>query len=120
MLKETQRLFKVGNFVLDPEEGLQRNGTKVPLTPKILKTLVVLVENHGRLVTKEELMQAVWPDTFVEEGNLTFNIHSLRKALGDASYIETVPRRGYRLAAAVQEVTPASDIPVIEPDTVTP
>src|SRR2546422_785111 len=106
MLQETKRIFRFAQFALDPEDGLKSNGTNVPLTPKILKTLTVLVENHGRLVTKEQLMQAVWPDTFVEEGNLTFNIHSLRKALGHGTYIETVPRRGYRFIAEVQVVAP--------------
>jgi DNA-binding winged helix-turn-helix (wHTH) protein len=72
----------------------------VPLAPKAVETLLVLVENSGRLVEKDNLMKQVWPDTFVEEGNLTANIHLLRKVLGKGprgqEYIETIPRRGYR------------------------
>ena len=70
----------------------------------MLHTLLVLVENSGRVVSKDELMKAVWPDTFVEEGNLTQNISVLRKVLGENPgehiYIETVPKQGYRFIAA--------------------
>ncbi|MDP2997836.1 MAG: winged helix-turn-helix domain-containing protein [Bryobacterales bacterium] len=80
----------------------------VPLTPKALEILAVLVKNNGELVSKEELMKAAWPDTFVEEGSLTQNISLLRKALGpDADgrpYIETMAKRGYRFAAQVRQV----------------
>src|SRR6185295_11036423 len=91
------------------ERLLLRDGVPVPLTPKALDTLLVLVENTGRLLDKEDLMKRVWPDTFVEEAGLTRNISSLRKALFDDSaaqqYIETVPKRGYRFTAAVRDVT---------------
>ncbi len=105
MSKENKQLYIFGEFRLDPDSGLlfQREG-HVPLAPKILKTLVVLVEHGGSLLTKDELMKAVWPDTFVEEGNLTVNIHALRKVLGD-HLIETIPRRGYRFAVPVQTLT---------------
>ncbi|HEX5736786.1 MAG TPA: winged helix-turn-helix domain-containing protein [Blastocatellia bacterium] len=70
---------------------------------KVFDTLLILVENKVRIVTKGELMTRLWPDSFVEETNLTFNIKQLRKSLGDdarnPSYIETVPRRGYRFIA---------------------
>ena len=80
-------------------------------------TLLVLVGNAGRMVDKGDLMKAVWPDTFVEEGALTRNISLLRKTLGDtgdeAAYIETIPRRGYRFVAPVRTVgasgTPAAE-----------
>ncbi|MEW6210657.1 MAG: tetratricopeptide repeat protein [Acidobacteriota bacterium] len=103
-----KRVIEFGDFQLDTAERcLLQYGQPVPLTPKAFDTLLVLVENRGRLIEKDELMQSVWPDTFVEEAGLTRNISSLRKALGEAPgetrYIETIPRRGYRFVAAVKE-----------------
>jgi DNA-binding winged helix-turn-helix (wHTH) protein/TolB-like protein/Tfp pilus assembly protein PilF len=100
--------YSFGPFELDPVQRLLlRRGKPVSLAPKAVETLLFLVENSGRLVDKEELMQRVWPDTFVEEGNLTTNIHLLRKVLGKGTkgqeYIETIPRRGYRFTAEVKE-----------------
>ena len=81
------------------------DGEPVPLTPKAVDVLVALVERPGRLVSREELLQEVWRDTFVEEANLSYNIFTLRKALGDTAdsptYIETIPKRGYRFKAPV-------------------
>jgi DNA-binding winged helix-turn-helix (wHTH) protein/tetratricopeptide (TPR) repeat protein len=95
--------YEFGQFVVDVRErAMRRNGTQVPLTPKAFDTLVVLLRHHGRLVTKDELMRQVWPDSFVEEGSLTFNIGALRRALGHCDidpYIQTVPRHGYRFVA---------------------
>jgi len=93
--------YSFGPFQLDRAQRLLlRKGKPVPLAPKAVETLLVLVENSGRLVEKDDLMKQVWPDTFVEEGNLTANIHLLRKVLGKGprgqEYIETIPRRGYR------------------------
>lgn len=106
-----KHLYEFGAFQLDATERvLRRRGDNeiVPLTPKVFSTLLLLVENQGRIVSKEEMMSALWPDAFVEESNLTFNITKLRKALGDDAhecvYIETVPRRGYRFKAEVKEV----------------
>jgi Tol biopolymer transport system component/DNA-binding winged helix-turn-helix (wHTH) protein len=101
-----RRLYAFGPFLLDPAERvLLREGRPVPLTPKVFDVLLVLVENGGHLLGKKDLMEAVWPDSFVEEGNLTFTISSLRKALGEdrrePQYIETVPRSGYRFVAGV-------------------
>ena len=90
---------------------LLRDDNLLDLTPKALELLVVLVRNSGSLVSKEELMKAAWPDTFVEEGNLTQNISLLRKALGsdaDHTYIETMSKRGYRFAAPVRLVEASS------------
>jgi DNA-binding winged helix-turn-helix (wHTH) protein len=97
----SKQFFEFGPFRLDPTRRLLfRQDQVVPLTPKVLHTLLVLVENSGRVVSKDELMKAVWPDTFVEEGNLTQNISTLRKVLGENpgehTYIETVPKQGYR------------------------
>jgi len=84
-----------------------RDGKAVPLTPKVYEVLQLLVQNSGHMLGKDELLKAVWPDSFVEEGNLTRNISTLRAALGENSndhrYIETIPKRGYRFIAAVRE-----------------
>jgi eukaryotic-like serine/threonine-protein kinase len=100
------RRYAFADFLLDSSEGiLSRKGQTVPVTPKAFQILVLLIEKNGHVVSKEELLQAVWPDSFVEEGNLKFNISMLRKALGDqGQYIETVPRRGYRFIAPVREI----------------
>src|SRR5713101_7538940 len=108
MPRETKALYEFGPFRLEPAERvLEREGAAVPLAPKAFDLLLVLVERHGHLVEKDELLKLVWPDTFVEETNLTYNISVLRKALGDgtdgAKLIETVPKRGYRFAAPVSE-----------------
>lgn len=82
-----------------------RDGSPVVLTPKAFDTLCVLVERHGRLVPAQELIEMLWPDTFVEPNNLAQQVSALRRALGDGAggirYVETVPRRGYRFTAAV-------------------
>ena len=108
--------FEFGNFLLDKNERvLFENGKPVSITPKTFQLLLVLIENHGRIVEKDELMKTVWADSFVEEGNLTYTMRLLRKALADDSqnprFIETVPRRGYRFVASVRE---AVDEPVAE------
>jgi Tol biopolymer transport system component/DNA-binding winged helix-turn-helix (wHTH) protein len=103
-------VYSFGAYVLDPEEGrLTRDGVPIPLTPKAFDLLMVLVRHSGRVVEKDRLLSEVWPDTFVEEGNLTVHISTLRRALGDSSedtsaMIETIPRRGYRFCLPVEEV----------------
>ena len=96
---ETKYLYEFGAFRLDPSERIfTRNGERIPLAPKAFETLLILVQHHGHVLTKDELIQTLWPDTIVEENNLTQQISQLRRALGeggDASdYIETVPRLG--------------------------
>ncbi len=108
---QVRDLYEFGPYQLNASTRvLLRAGAVVPLTPKALETLAVLVRNSGELVRKEELMAAVWPDAFVEEGSLTQNISILRKVLGpDADgrpYIETMAKRGYRFAARVRVVDP--------------
>jgi len=114
---ESQRLkelYEFGPFRVDPEkEMLLRAGEPVPLTPKTFQILLVLVRHSQEVVTKDDLMKEVWPDTFVEEANLSRIIFMLRKALGESSkdhqYILTVPGRGYRLAESVRLV-PAQEV----------
>ncbi|HEX6729571.1 MAG TPA: winged helix-turn-helix domain-containing protein [Pyrinomonadaceae bacterium] len=100
--------YRFGDFAIDLEQRVLLRGTQpVPLTPKVFDTLLALVEQHGRIVGKNELMDRLWPDSFVEESNLIFNIQHLRKALGDNArnpiYVETIARRGYRFIAQVEE-----------------
>jgi Tol biopolymer transport system component/DNA-binding winged helix-turn-helix (wHTH) protein len=98
--------YEFGPFRLEPaERRLSRNGDVVVLPPKAFDTLHLLVRNNGHLVEKEELLNKLWPDTFVEEGSLSNNVFVLRKALGDSTenpkYIATVPGRGYRFIAEI-------------------
>ena len=121
MRQESKHFYEFGPFRLDaPERLLLRDGKPIELTPKAFDTLVALVENSGHLLTKEELLKRVWPDSFVEEATLAKNVFTLRKALGSShgsdEYIETVPTRGYRFVAEVQEVTEgAPSLPLQEP-----
>jgi DNA-binding winged helix-turn-helix (wHTH) protein/TolB-like protein/Tfp pilus assembly protein PilF len=102
-------LYEFGEFRFDPaDQSLSCRDRTLSLTPKALEILLVLVQNGNRLTRKEDLMHRVWPDSFVEEANLTVNISALRKLLGvtpdGQQYIETVPKRGYRFAAPVREI----------------
>src|SRR5262245_39603077 len=102
-----EQYYEFGPFRLNAAEYvLARDGKVIPLTPKVFQTLVVLVENSGHVVDKEELFKQVWQDSFVEETNLTKNISILRKILseGDSErpYIETISKRGYRFVAPVR------------------
>ncbi len=103
-----KHLYEFGPFRLDPvERRLLRDGQPVALTPKCFDLLVVLVENNGHLLEKDELLGRLWPGQFVEESNLSFNVSSLRKALGEGQdgrrFIETVPKKGFRFVARVEE-----------------
>lgn len=101
-------LYEFGPFRLDPvKRVLRRDGEPVSLTPKAFDTLLLLVQSNGRPLSREDLMQGVWPDSFVEEANLTQNIFVLRKALGSSDrYIVTLPGRGYQFVEQVREVEP--------------
>lgn len=105
----TNALYEFGKFRFDPASHLLLSeDCAIPLTPKAFDVLLVLVQNGMRLTTKEELMTKVWPDSFVEEANLTVTVSALRKALGETTdgkrYIETVTKKGYRFVAAINEV----------------
>ena len=110
---ENKHLYEFGPFRLDPiERVLARNGERISLAPKTFDTLLLLVRSSGHVLPKDQLMKLVWPDTVVEENNLTQHISQLRRALGEGSdghaYIETVPRLGYRFAERVT-VLPAEE-----------
>jgi serine/threonine protein kinase/tetratricopeptide (TPR) repeat protein len=116
MTLQTKHFYAFGPFRFDSgKRVLVRDGVPVPLTPKATEILLVLVEQAGHLVDKDTLINQVWPDAFVEEGNLNKNIFFLRKALGtwegEREYIETVPKRGYRFVAPISEVTHAEGAP---------
>ena len=104
-----KEIYEFGPFLLDPTERiLSCDGAIVSLTPKAFDTLLCLVRNQGRMLTKDELLKQIWPDTFVEEVNLAVNISAIRKALGEnpqeCRFIATVPGRGYRFVAEVRRV----------------
>ena len=120
MEQKPEQLYEFGSFRLDPGERLLlRAGEPVPLTPKAFDLLLVLVKEAGHLLEKEALMNAVWPDSFVEENNLADNISRLRKALNDGEngqrFIETVPKRGYRFVADVKETNGAASASTVTP-----
>jgi WD40 repeat protein/DNA-binding winged helix-turn-helix (wHTH) protein len=109
-------VYEFGPFQLDlGQRTLTRDGSPVALAPKVLDTLALLIEKRGRILAKDEMLEVLWPESFVEESNLSQNIFVLRKLLGDdrngSTFIQTVPRRGYRFVAAVKEleVTPGLD-----------
>src|ERR1700678_624150 len=123
-------LYAFANFSLDPQNRvLRRSGATVPLTPKAFDLLLVLVQNAGRIVSKDDLMKAVWPDSFVEESNLTQTVFMVRKVLDETAnrrYIQTVQGQGYRFLVPVKEATlegpegepPGTDRPVAASETV--
>ncbi|HQU85492.1 MAG TPA: winged helix-turn-helix domain-containing protein [Pyrinomonadaceae bacterium] len=118
-MREIKRFYEFKEFRIDLSNKVltRLNGEIVPLTPKVFETLLLLVQNQGRLLEKSEMMQTIWADTFVEENNLTFNIKMIRRALGDEAanptFIETVPRRGYRFVPEVKEIIEEKNTPPI-------
>ena len=115
-------IYEFGEFQLDPAKRLLRkiDGMPIPLTPRVFDTLLYMVEHHDTVLDKERIMEAVWPDSIVEENNLAQAISKLRQVFGETpgshNYIVTVPGRGYRFVAEVNErtaiaVTPKSQIP---------
>ncbi|HUJ41124.1 MAG TPA: winged helix-turn-helix domain-containing protein [Candidatus Acidoferrales bacterium] len=109
MSLQGEHFYEFGPYRLEPSERLLRRGAlPVSLPPKSFETLLLLIRNSGHVLSKEELMNSLWPDSFVEENNLTQQISQLRRALGEApdgqAYIETVPRLGYRFVVPVREV----------------
>src|SRR6476620_6970666 len=120
------KLYEFGDFQLDPAKRRLRrlDGTPIPLTPRIFDTLLYMVEHHDSVLDKERIMAAVWPDSIVEENNLTQAISKLRQVFGETpgshSYIMTVPGRGYRFVAGVAQrtatpATPESTSAAVQP-----
>jgi Tol biopolymer transport system component/DNA-binding winged helix-turn-helix (wHTH) protein len=112
---KTQEIFEFGPYRLQPVERLLlRNGEPIALTAKVFDLLVVLVENPGTLLEREKLLKTLWPDSFIEENNVTVNVSTLRKVLseggGQVQYIETVPKRGYRFVAEVRHESTAEAV----------
>jgi TolB-like protein/DNA-binding winged helix-turn-helix (wHTH) protein/Tfp pilus assembly protein PilF len=119
MATSTRQAYEFGQFRLDPtERTLLRQGEPVALTPKVFDTLIYLVENSGRLITKDEFMKQVWADAFVEEATLAQSISQLRKALGNSEIVETVPKKGYRFLGKVTTVEAAAQTVVANPPAV--
>src|SRR5215831_6348326 len=106
----TQRsIYEFDDFRVDTGQFLLcRTGLSSPMTPTVFRILVLLLEHAGQVVTKEELVKHIWPDSFVEEGNLNRNVSTLRKALdekpSDHRYIETIPKTGYRFVAPIRTI----------------
>ncbi len=115
-------IYEFGAFRLDAARRLlTRDGVSLTIPPKTFDLLLLLVDNRGRVLTKKELMEVLWPQTFVEDANLSFQVSALRKTLGGdgAEWIETLPRYGYRFAGDILEVNP-QPAPVTEPFSWTP
>jgi DNA-binding winged helix-turn-helix (wHTH) protein len=110
-MARADEVFEFGPFCVDGvERQLLCEGRPVALTDKVFELLLLFVRNRGRALDKSELMSAIWPDSIVEENNLTVNVSALRKALGDNGserrYIQTLARRGYRFVADVRVLAP--------------
>lgn len=110
MAQQLPVIYEFGPFTLDPtEKVLRRSGEVILLSPKVVETLILLVEGEGKVQSKEALMDTLWPDSFVEEGSLTQNVSILRKNLGTdengKQYIETLPKRGYRFATEIRKIS---------------
>src|ERR1051326_5033603 len=109
MKNNSDYIYEFGPFSLVlGERQLLVGGKQVPLTPKAIDILIVLVQNSGRVLEKKDIMDQVWPDSFVEEATLAQNIFTIRKVLGEnitgTQYIETIPKRGYRFVASVKNL----------------
>jgi TolB-like protein/Tfp pilus assembly protein PilF len=125
MFWQAQTSYEFGPFRVDARERrLLRDGEVVPLTPKVFDILLVLVQNSGHILSKDEVMKLIWPNTAVEQGNLARNVSTLRKALGESPtnyrYVETIPWRGYRFMASVREVRAELAGPAIDSIAVLP
>src|SRR5260370_249234 len=116
---DKEEKYEFGPFEIDEtERQLLREGQRILLPSKAFDTLLLLVKRHGHLIEKSELIETIWPDAFVEEGNLAVVISMLRKALGEEGhehkYIQTVPKHGYRFVADVhQRLSPKLDSPLL-------
>jgi len=115
MVSRRSPVYQLGEFLLEPDEHrLTRGDQTVSLRPKAYDVLLFLVENHGHLVTKEDLFSNVWPDAFVSEGTLRHNVWEVREALADHNrngpWVETIPKVGYKFVGQVEELKPATSL----------
>lgn len=113
MPNPARHLYEFDNFRLDAENpGLWCEGNLISVPPKILETLILLVEAQGEIVTRDELLDKVWKETFVEEGNINYTISQLRKILGEKNLVKTIPKRGYRFLGKIERISinPNSEI----------
>lgn len=107
MTNENKHFYDFEDFRLDTDNpSLWRQNELVSIPPKALETLILLVEKKGQIVSREELLDRVWHETFVEEGNINYTISLLRKTLGNKEFIQTIPRRGYRFVAEIRDDSP--------------
>lgn len=119
MFDKIKHFYEFDEFRLDAgNPGLWREGKLVSIPPKVLETLLLLVEKRGEIVSREDLMEMIWKDTFVEEGNITYTVSLLRKTLDEHDknhFIQTIPKRGYRFTADVREVSENGKIvPIVQ------
>lgn len=115
MSPNTERIYEFEGFRLDANNpSLWREGELVSISPKALEILILLVQKKGEIVSREDLLETVWKDSFVEEGNINYTVSLLRKTLGNKDLIQTVPRRGYRFQADVKQISENGDQPPIE------
>lgn len=116
MSDKLKHLYEFEDFRLDSKNpGLWRDGRAVSISPKALETLILLIEKQNEVVTRDDLLDTIWKDTFVEEGNINYTISLLRKTLGNKDLIQTVPRRGYRFVGAVRNVPSNGGEKIVEP-----
>ncbi len=118
MASEIKKFYEFGEFRFDAQKlRLEHNGEAVSLPPKSLETLKLLLEQRGKMVSRENLMDELWAESYVEEANLTVTVSRLRKAFSaynkDETFIQTVPRRGYRFVADAQEKIEIVEQPII-------
>src|SRR5688572_33500512 len=109
-MSDRTAVYEFGGYRLDPRARvLSMRDRPIALAPKSYDLLLLLVERRGRVVERDELIRELWPDTVVEEANVTFQVSTVRKALGEdgSKWIETVPKHGYRFSAPVRELRPA-------------
>ncbi|MBV9570981.1 MAG: transcriptional regulator [Alphaproteobacteria bacterium] len=116
MTDQDDLAYWFSDFELQPaERRLIHAGISIPLTPKVFEILELLVKHAGRVVTKDDIMAAIWPGRFVADSNLTKHIWTLRRALGESDeggrFIETVSKTGYRFAAPVRRTAPTGILP---------
>ena len=115
MSDKIKHFYEFGEFRLDAENpSLWRGGKAVAIPPKALEILIMLINRQNEIVSRDELLDTVWKDTFVEEGNINYNVSQLRKILDNKDLVQTVPRRGYRFIGEVHEVSEDKNIRIIE------